>query len=204
MLRAETEAGWVEGVLEQKLCRVAAPGELWERVLSPAARRPGVRRSARDAAASWWQTKIAAAAFRCARFSDGANAARRSACATVCAALLVVAAVWLFHLKSGSAVQYRSADPGAVRAWVLTKTGLDVPLHSGQLAGARVIPGRVEAAEIAYRIGKHDATVTVSRAGSVSAARGALVSWVARGQTYSLACDSPADLRGCLLCHVGS
>lgn len=133
------------------------------------------------------------------------SSVRRSAFAPLAAALVVIAVMWGFHLKSGgAAVQFRSHDPEAVRAWVKANTGLDVPLHSGQLAGARVVPGRVAAAEITYRAGSHDVSVLVSTAGANSATRGRLVSWNARGQNYSLAFDALEDLKGCMLCHVGS
>jgi hypothetical protein len=113
--------------------------------------------------------------------------------------------MWGLHLRSSSAaLQIRSSDPAALRAWVLAKSGIDVPLHSGPLVGARIVSGHPGTAEIAYRIGHHDASVLVSHSGAVPVAGGALVSWVARGQSYTLACDSPEDFRACVLCHVGS
>ena len=129
------------------------------------------------------------------------NAARIGACATI--ALL---AVWFYVGNRG----IRSGDAGEVRAWVLAKAGVDVPLrgsHAGlQVTGASVGKGSVE---IAYRVGSRDGRLLVAKGGSGggrhSMPSGARVfTWSMDGHTYTLACATPEDLKiACNLCHIG-
>ncbi|MBZ5610240.1 MAG: hypothetical protein LAP38_18410 [Acidobacteriia bacterium] len=171
MVKAELRKTGIEAVLEQRLARVSAPEELWDRVRYPRVERPSVHMSV--------------------------NAARMSACATVAAAIMLL--VWHFH-TGGAAVQFRSSDPGMVRAWVQANAGIDVPLHSGYLVGANVNHGR---AEIAYRVGGRDLSLLVSNSRGASLKNGANFAWAAGGQTYMLACTAPEDLKACALCHLG-
>jgi hypothetical protein len=129
------------------------------------------------------------------------NAARIGACATI---LLLVG--WFYLGQRG----IRSGDAGEVRAWVLAKAGVDVPLrgrHAGlQVTGASVGKGSVE---IAYRVGPRDGRLLVAKGGSGggrhSMPSGARVfTWSMDGHTYTLACATPEDLRiACSLCHIG-
>jgi hypothetical protein len=172
MVKSEMQKAWMETVLEQRLARVGAPEELWERVAFPRARQSSPR------------------------VHTSVNAARMSACATLAVAVIVL--LWGFHQQSNvAALQFRSSDPGAIRSWVQAKTGIDVPLHAGHLAGANVNQGR---AEIAYRVGGHDLTL---RIGDVGSKNDNLLSWAAGGQTYMVACTAPEDLKACALCHAG-
>jgi len=169
MVRQEVPSDWMERSLEQGLTRVRAPEELWDRVRSPRIERPGVH--------------------------IRMNAARMSACATFAVAIIVL--LWGVHPRiAGGALQLRSSNPAEIRAWVFAKTGLDVPLHSGQLIGASVKQGRVE---VAYSAGAHNIFLVVSK----NRDKNARYSWTADGQSYMLACAEPRELAACLLCHVG-
>jgi hypothetical protein len=168
MVEAEMQKSWVEATLEARLARVGAPEELWDRVVCP---RPSVRRSA--------------------------NAVRMSACATLAVAIIVL--VWGFSLRTNRAgLQFASSNPSAVRAWVKANAGIDVPLHSGNLAGATVDHGR---AEILYRVNGRNLTLVTGNGQRIDKAN---LSWSASGQTYMLLCAAPEDLKACALCHVGS
>jgi hypothetical protein len=129
--------------------------------------------------------------FERPRVHTSVNAARMSACATFAA--LIVVALWGIHLRTD---ELRSTNPSEIRNWVQARTGIDVPLHAGNLVGARV---KARGAEIAYRVGGHNISVLVSNDRDKRSA----YSWVAGGQTYMLACSEPADLAACLLCHAG-
>jgi hypothetical protein len=157
----ETEKTWIESALEQRLARVGAPDELWDRVVTPRAQRPRLR------------------------------VARLSACGTLAVALLLV---WGAGPRN---VQFASSDPIAIRAFVRANSGIDVPLHAGPLVGANAAAGR---AEIVYRVNRRELKLVASNA---DAARGRM-SWSAGGRNYMLACDAPADLKACALCHLGS
>ena len=114
--------------------------------------------------------------------------------------MLMFAAVWGTHSRSNPAVQFHSSDPAQIRTWLRANAGLDVPLHAGNLAGARVVaPHR---AEVAYRIGGREASLSVSD-GPAPVQRARSVSWSANGRTYLLACAEPQDFKACVMCHVG-
>jgi hypothetical protein len=119
------------------------------------------------------------------------NAARMSACATL--AIVIIVLLWGMRLRTD---ELRSTSPSEIRNWVQAKTGMDVPLHAGNLVGARVKPG---GAEIACRVGGHNISLLVSN----DRDRRSPYSWVAGGQSYMLACSEPADLAACMLCHAG-
>jgi hypothetical protein len=115
-----------------------------------------------------------------------------------------VVVVGLLSFGRGDAI--RSSEPAAVRAWVLARTGADVPLAGGEVVGARMRRGTVE---IDYRAG----TLMVTRASGAGADSAHWVradyqgrssfSWVMGGQSYTLACAVPGDLEaGCRLCHA--
>ena len=44
------------------------------------------------------------------------------------------------HSANVPPVQFRSSDAREVQAWVKARTGLDVPMHAGNLAGASIGP----------------------------------------------------------------
>src|SRR5207244_1248109 len=89
----------IEPILAQKLRRVAAPEELWERIQSPRH-----NQAPRDQH----------------RFSG-----EKLAWALV-AAMLVAVLVWGFPSHRDLAI--RSADAAQIRKWVKTNAGVDVPL----------------------------------------------------------------------------
>jgi hypothetical protein len=168
MVKAGMQSSWIEAALEARMARVGAPEELWDRVVCP---QPRVRRSA--------------------------NAARMSACATLAVAIIVV--VWGFSLRTNRAgLQFASSNPSVVRAWVKANAGIDVPLHSGNLAGANVNHGRTE---IVYRVNGRNLTLVASNRQRIDTAG---LSWSASGQTYKVLSAAPEDLKACALCHVGS
>ncbi|PWU05030.1 MAG: hypothetical protein C5B51_15820 [Terriglobia bacterium] len=121
-----------------------------------------------------------------------------------------IAGVAASQLTNGQ-VDFRSADPVEIRAWIKANAGFDVPLpaqHSAELAGVSLIRGL---ACVSYRIGNHEARLIVAPGGaapphhsmqSVVYAGAALSSWAMQGQTYALAAASQ-DLRAaCVLCHA--
>ena len=115
--------------------------------------------------------------------------------------VLMFVAVWGTHSRSNPAVQLHSNDPAQIRAWLKTNAGLDVPLHAGNLTGARVTaPHR---AEVAYRIAGRDASLSISNGSPSARGNGGTISWTAAGQTYLLACAEPQDFKACVMCHVG-
>jgi len=124
---------------------------------------------------------------------------RFMAWATVPVVMLV--ALWGSHPRSNAAIQFRSSDPGEIRAWVRANADLDVPLHDGNLAGASIVSPRT--VEIAYRTGGHEMSLFVSDAAAPVRAAVGTISWSAGGQAYLLACAEPQYLKSCALCHVG-
>ncbi len=110
--------------------------------------------------------------------------------------------------------EFRSDRPAEIRAWVRRSTGLDVamleqPSPAIRIVSARVVKSDIPTVEIAYRAGRHAATLRVSKSDAPDSVRhqGAdgSASWTMRGQTYLLACADPADLQvACKLCHSGS
>lgn len=121
---------------------------------------------------------------------------RFMALATVPVVMLV--ALLGSHSANVPSVQFHSNDAQEIQAWVKIRTGLDVPMHAGKLAGASVLSGG--AAEIAYR-GEGRMTLMVS-AGSATARNANVFSWTAGGLTYQLASAEQQDLKACALCHI--
>jgi hypothetical protein len=94
--------------------------------------------------------------------------------------------------------EFQSNDPAAIRAWVQQHAGFDLPLaHSG--------PARVESVrlkrngvEVAYRAGAKTSALSVSKATA-----GEKAHWSANGQSFVVACATPAELdASCGLCHI--
>ncbi|HTS47482.1 MAG TPA: hypothetical protein VMH05_06035 [Bryobacteraceae bacterium] len=115
--------------------------------------------------------------------------------------MLMFVAVWGTHSRNNPAIQLHSSDPAEIRSWVKANTGLDVPLHAGNLAGAKVVSSHT--AEIAYRVAGRDVSLVVSDARPSARRNGRSVSWMSGGQTYLLACAEPQDFKACVMCHVG-
>lgn len=115
---------------------------------------------------------------------------------------LMFLTLWGSHPKTNLALQFRSSDPAQIQAWVKTNTGLDVPLHAGNLVGANQVSAR--SAEIDYQVNGHDLALMVSRQNTAARHEASTVSWTAGGQVYLLASAEPQYLKSCVLCHVGS
>ncbi|HLK19507.1 MAG TPA: hypothetical protein VKT81_11135 [Bryobacteraceae bacterium] len=123
----------------------------------------------------------------------GVNAARLGACAT---ALLVI-----FFLVPHRGL--KSSDPGQIRGWVQAKSGIDVPLRARpagvQLTGAQISKDTVE---IAYKVGNRDGRLFIG--GRHTASNPRVFTWSMHGNTYTLECATPDDLKvACNLCHIG-
>jgi len=181
----------LEQVLSRELRPVAAPRELWDRV-QLGQDVPGPIR---------------------ARYLGWALAGL--------AAVLMVGIIWNFRTVPVVAAetdspQFRSREATEIRGWVKANAGFDVPLRPGsvQLIGASVRNG---SAEVVCRVGDRPARLVVSksRPGPFDGARhhvlssswfrgGRALSWIMRGQLYTLACATPEDLKAaCFLCHGG-
>lgn len=203
---------WLEPILARHLERVKAPDELWAQIQAPQAPPEPL------AGPRFYQRKLVWAA--------------------ACALLLAVAGLWMMHqprdpvaenealavrtLTGGAGqLEFRSQEPGAIRSWVKTQVGLDVPLPatttaSVRLVGAHSTPAK-NAVEILYEVEGKPTVLTVAKVdpsltgdsehrflkgGQRDGAR--MSSWTMRGQMYTVACPYPQSPRaGCLLCHAG-
>jgi hypothetical protein len=192
-------ASWLQPDLERHLAPVSAPDELWNRIQRP---RPTPQ--------------------------------PRRPVLVFAAAALAIAAVWAALPKQvvsdqAEAIQALNREPEnldlradtvtEIRAWVKSKTGLDLPLPSAtsqavQLTGVCGVKNRTA---IAYRVRGHNAALLVSKVSPAFAVDGKhrflkcesvggsrVSSWTMRGQLYTLAYASTTDPRDeCLLCHAG-
>jgi hypothetical protein len=213
---AELRKGdWLEKELARQLGPVSAPESLWRRIHEQ-------RRPLRVPPVRWavWS----AAAFALLALSAGVVAMTRDSTAD----LDKLAARELQSLSEGSGqVDFRSADPGEIQAWVKAKSDMNVPLPECagrgngpvRLLGARLI--RLEglwAAAITYRVGEDFAAMLVTgrRAGFMRTGRPGhgslqmktigeteLFSWNRGPEVYRIAFAATKDpQRACLLCHV--
>ena len=207
---------WLEMELATQLSPAAAPESLWDRIQEqPVARRgPSFRWGLWPVAAAVLLTVGGAIAWRIGLPRDPVSAMEK------------LAAQELRALAAGPArVDFRSADPTEIRAWVKARTNIDIELpreRSGRvrLLGARLIP--LEGAPVAavcYQVGNDTGTLLVASArlahgGSAAAVehtfsprvslKGArLYSWHIKEQVYTLASSSAKDPQAaCLLCHA--
>jgi hypothetical protein len=205
---------WLQTVLLRELGPVEAPTELWDRV------RIGPGAGPRDTRSPMVWMLAAAVAI-------------------VIAVLAVRARERpLPVLANASRREFQSGDPAQIRAWLNAQAGIDVALPavlqpSVRLIGASVV-NRVEpAVQVVYRVGDREASLLVEKtshpegAGAGGARHADLradpngkITWVMRGQMYTLACFGPGragqpgglgqagglrheDARvACLLCHA--
>jgi hypothetical protein len=195
--RSNASTAWLDAALAGQLEPVSAPTELWDRVRTPRAATSSV---------STMRAAIPSLEWRLARASM--------------LAILTVAALWAFRQHGPARQEFRSTNAMAMRAWVKSRTGLDIPLADGgspliRLATARLENGAQTAAEVSFLVGNRRATLQVSPAAPASGVLGhgslaagtyqgsRTASWVVRGQLYTLACATPEDLRiACSLCHM--
>jgi hypothetical protein len=199
-----------EPELSRHLGPVKAPDELWDRLQHRAQRTAGAPERTRTPA--WGKSLIwvAAATAAIAGLAFGVTVVRSR---NLSLEELAVAALG----RSPDQLKFRSAEPTAVRAWIKSGTGLDVPMPSAlspavQLVGATVVSSRVPTAEVSYRVGDMDVTLAISKADPAADSKHTFVrsgshhganftTWSMRGQMYTVAA---ADARvGCLLCHNG-
>jgi hypothetical protein len=206
---------WLEQDLARGLRPVIAPDELWSRIehgpvvpLKPSSGR------------IWW---LAAAAV--ALLMAGVTAKQMMRPRNVYADMQALAAREL-DVQPGDSqpLDFRSADPAAIQAWVKEKTNLTVSLPAGnaaiQLLGARVVDREgAPTVAVAYKIGDACATLFVSHSSPSSqdedhiqrrhkfvklvSSRGGVFSWSMREQTYTLASAGKTPKVACVLCHVG-
>jgi hypothetical protein len=150
------------------------------------------------------------------------------------AALAAMVALCCFHLRSETGpylaqlasgvtadrwdkLEFPSQDPAAIRSWLKTQTGMDIPVPQGasvRLTGANVFRNGKLVACVSYRVGGRIAKLFVAR-GESGAPRHpavqeapsngvALASWSMHGQSYVLAAPEVKDLHAaCILCHTG-
>jgi hypothetical protein len=110
-----------------------------------------------------------------------------------------------------------SSNPAEIRAWVKTKTDMDLDLACGgaegiQLSGVRLMRVRGElVAAISYRSKGKPATLLVSRKGLVfrrmepQSPDSRLVAWSGRDRSFAIAWQHAGDVEAsCMRCHVES
>jgi len=135
---------------------------------------------------------------------------------------LAVVAVFLgVRSHESPAANASVSEPTQARAWVKSRTGLDLELAdplppSVRLVSVRVVDPAAPSVEVTYQSGGRTGTLLVARASGVSTSRHAdlrnvsadsKIAWVAHGQSYTLTTASPPsrpdDARAaCLLCHA--
>jgi len=175
-------------MLEQELLDglrpVTAPGELWAHVRTS--------RSAGDVSVGWPAGRpVADPEVRRTRFKWVLAAAT---------AVLVVAIAWSF--------QPRGDGRAAVREWVRSNAGIDLPL--AERAGLRVVAAHASrsAANLGFTIEGRAGRLLMTKTAAPSSAHllpapdARVYSWSATGLAFTLECASPGDLRAaCSLCH---
>lgn len=168
---------------------------------------------------------------RVGQTNDPGRSTRRSLiwAAVGIAAVLMLAAIWNYRSVADAGLetlaastnppQFQSTDAGEIRGWVKATAGIDVALRPRPPASVRLVGASVrkDTAEISCRVGDRPAKLVVSKAqaGPFDGARhhvlssnwfrrGRVLSWIMRGQLYTLACATPGDLKvACFLCHGG-
>ncbi|HUA18621.1 MAG TPA: hypothetical protein VMU80_23105 [Bryobacteraceae bacterium] len=169
---------WLQPVLERGLARVAAPGELWDRVQLPQqqqSKRPAMRLVWAMAAAGLVLAVLGLRGSRSPLELRSASPAEIQA--------------WV---KANSGLDVELAARPAV---------------SVRLLGAHIIPGANPAVEVSYLAGSYEARLVVSKdpgASPLTVHDIAHPEWGMNGERYLLSCADPAGLQiACLLCHPG-
>jgi hypothetical protein len=202
MSMVETQNTAVEALLERHLGPVSAPRELWTRIQSPsrrASRHTVVRKLA------WAVAAVVVFAGTVSSFREPKAFAGNEA-----AALQALA-------RGTEDLEFRSAKATEIRAWVRTRTGIEIPIPENspvQLLGASL--SAAGTVEVAYRVADRPVALVVSKTNaaffegdrhrkvsreSLQAAR--TYSWAAGSQRFTLACATPGGLEAaCALCHV--
>jgi hypothetical protein len=174
----------IESELSQKLNRVKAPEELWNRINENQHRQ------------------------ECLCYAD--RQATNKLVWTLVAAILIVVLAWGFRPRRDFVL--RSDNAGEIREWLRANAAFDLPWLNNaaplRLTGARLMRGDLE---VACRVGDHAAKLLVAkgkssvRHGSRPTTGQSTISWGMSNRVYTLACATPEDLRiACLLCHSSS
>ena len=191
----------LETELSRHLAAVAAPEELWARIEAGA----GAKRALKTKRHAWPVSAAVAATIGLCWFSFRPMANDQLA-----------NSAWQALASDPEQVQFRSADPAQIRAWVKAEAGLDIPLAGGksiQYIGASVLHASRLTACVSYRVGQISGKLLVARDGSGGPQHpsvqlrlykgAAITSWAAAGQTYALASPAAQETRrGCVLCHM--
>jgi hypothetical protein len=207
---SHTSERWLEPMLERRLCQVAAPEELWARIQRPRATQTPSRRL------PGWALALAGTGLLCMLswlFFRGHSTPVLSPQDLAIQALA----------RGEEDLDLRVDTVSAIRSWVKSRTGFDIPIASPtaqevRLTGVCAVRGGAPAIEVAYRVRGHNAALLVSQGSQPTSVDGKhqflkcesigktrVSSWTMRGQLYTLAYASHSDLRDeCLLCHSGT
>lgn len=183
--------------LEEQLARhlrpVAAPDDLWFRIQDP-----HQGHAVRPLRWPMWAFAAALAAT-IALFCFSLRSDTNSYMAKFATAELA---------RGAEDVQFRSADPAQIRAWVQANAGIDIPLlpkaaENVKLIGVSVFHSGSPMVCVTYRAGNQMSRLLVTRA-TAAAHRGTTLSpWVMHGQAYMLAWSAPENAHAaCILCHA--
>lgn len=195
----------LERVLTKHLASVEAPSELWNRV----------RRQERGTHTRPWTAWVAVAATVVVSVG-GWTAWQQHRENPVSVENMAVSA--LKH--NANDMELKTDDAAAVRSWVKSHSGIDIPLpprHSSwvKVVGASVSRYDNQVAEVSYKVGEYQAAllVTKDKTGAKTypsheirpsdpLEKARVSSWSMKGQSYTLAWVAPGEARvACLLCH---
>jgi hypothetical protein len=194
----------LEQELERHLRPVAAPSELCLRI-----EEPGEVRALPMLRWPMWAFAAALAAM-IALFCFSLRSDTRSYMARTAARELA---------RSSEDVQFHSADPAEIRAWVKANAGFDIPLpaqaaRNVKIIGVSLVRGGSPMVCVTYRVGNQPSRLLVARAAETVRPQhpsieqtgngGASVStWTMHGVAYAVASTSPEKAHaGCVLCHL--
>lgn len=183
MHKSRKDTTWLEPVLRKSLRRVAAPGELWDRVSLPRLVTP----PSRPARTFVWM--LAAASI----------------------AASVVAVAW-GHYPYGRVVPAPQST-AEVREWIRERTGVDVALSSRPAAKIEIVAVSLQPSgivQVRYQAAKKDAVLSIkpattgrSHAELLDIEHATAVSWLAAQHTFTLTVHRPGDMQSaCLICHA--
>ncbi|HUI82334.1 MAG TPA: hypothetical protein VLY24_30635 [Bryobacteraceae bacterium] len=118
--------------------------------------------------------------------------------------------------RGADQVEFRSADPGAIRAWVKANAGFDVALPAEvpaqvKIVGVSVLRNGSPMVCVTYRVGNRPSRLLVARAAAAAQHRSmeqtrygaaSVSTWAIGGQMYALASAAQEKAHGgCVLCH---
>jgi len=193
---------WLTPVLSRDLRQVAAPDDLWRKMQQPRVARVRKQIGLRTTDLMLVCTLLAMAVWGI--FPRRALSPQS----------LAIAAL----NRGPEDLDLQSDTVSEIRAWVKTRTGLDLPLpaETSQMVRLKGVCAVKGGFEVSYRVSGHNAALLVSKASSAmpadtrhrflkceSTAGTRVSSWIMHGQLYTLAYASPGDSRDeCQLCHA--